>query len=175
MKTRRRPSMNKARVVLSLAALLSAPSWARAATNAPAPSGTVTVSLAGRSVELWPYTAEDLATHPRDPVNLLFPDADPRELRQALLGLDASRPAFAGLPFASCLWKDAMGGEQAAWADEAGWAGSAVQLACVKAGAPLGDPFRVHVRFFRQGTWTIGAAHLDFLIPGTAEHESISW
>jgi hypothetical protein len=91
------------------------------------------------------------------------------------MGLDGTRPPFAGLPFASCLWRDAMGNEQAAWAETDGWAGDAVQLACVRDGAPLGDPFRVHVRLFRQGSLTLGAAHLDFLVPGTAEHEVLSW
>ena len=167
--------MNKTRFVPLCAAVLLVPGLAGAGTSAPRPPGTVDVSVAGQQIELWPYTANDFSGTPSDPVNLVFPDTDPRQLRQALMGLDGARPVFAALPFGGCLWRDAMGSEQAAWAEAEGWVGGAVQLACVRAGAPLGDPFRVHVRFFRQGTATLGAAHLEFLIPGTAEHEVISW
>lgn len=167
--------MKKTLLVAWGAALLLVPGLAGAGTSAPRPPDIVDVSVGGQQMELWPFTANDFSGAPSDPVNLVFPDTDPRQLRQALMALDATRPPFAALPFAGCVWRDAMGSEQVAWAETEGWAGSAVQLACVKAGAPLGDPFRVHVRFFRQGTSTLGAAHLDFLIPGSAEHESISW
>jgi hypothetical protein len=68
-----------------------------------------------------------------------------------------------------------MGDEHAAWADPAGFVGGAVQLACVSPGAPLGSPFRFHIRLFRSGRNTIGNAHYEFNIPGTAEHEVLSW
>ena len=68
-----------------------------------------------------------------------------------------------------------MGYEQAAYADPEGWVGGAVQLACVQPGAPLGSPFRFHIRLFRSGEHTLGNAHFEFLIPGTAEHEVLSW
>ena len=42
-------------------------------------------------------------------------------------------------------------------------------------GRALGNPFRFHVRLFRQGEDTLGNAHFEFLIPGTAEHEVLSW
>ena len=167
--------MKKTRLAPWFAAVLLIPRLAGAGTSAPPPPDPVSVLVAGQQIELWPYTANDFSGTPSDPVNLIFPDTDPRELRQALMALDGTRPEFAGLPFAGCLWRDAMGYEQTAWAETEGWAGSAVQLGCVRAGAPLGDPFRVHVRFFRQGTLTLGAAHLDFLIPGTAEHASLGW
>jgi hypothetical protein len=71
---------------------------------------------------------------------------------------------------------DAMGYEQAAWGEGEGWAGGAVQLACVASSAqPLGTFFRFHVRLFRIGAHTLGAAHFEVLIPGTAEHEVLSW
>ena len=53
--------------------------------------------------------------------------------------------------------------------------GGAVQLACVQPGAPFGSPFRLHLRLFRSREHTLGGAHLEFLIPGTAEHEVLSW
>jgi len=156
------------------ALLLSA--LAGAGPSAPPPPHPISITVGGQSIELWPYTGNDFSGGASDPINLIFPFADPRQLRQALLSLDGARPGpFAGLPFAGCLWRDAMGDEQAVWADTEGWVGGAVQLVCVAPAAPLGDPFRVHVRFFRQGTLTLGAAHLDFLIPGTAEHEGLSW
>jgi hypothetical protein len=82
---------------------------------------------------------------------------------------------FAALPGGNCTWTDAMGYEQAAYGEPEGWVGGAVQLACVQPGAPLGSPFRFHVRLFREGEHTLGAAHFEFLIPGTAEHEVLSW
>ena len=167
--------MKKTLLIAWSSAALLVPGPARAGTSAPRPPDIVDVSTGGQQMTLWPFTGNDFSGAPSDPINLIFPDTDPRQLRQALMALDTTRPSFAALPFAGCLWRDAMGSEQVAWAEADGWVGGAVQLACVKAGAPLGDPFRVHVRFFRQGTSTLGAAHLDFLIPGSAEHESIAW
>jgi hypothetical protein len=143
----------------------------------PPPSQTVTVDLVppeGRLLTLGPYTANDYSGDVYDPVNLFFLDLDPREIRQALLELDGNR-GMDGLPFGSCLWEDGMGSEQVAWAENEGWVGGEVQLVCVNPGEPLGDPFRVHLRLYRQGDVTMGAAHLDFLIPGTAGHEVLSW
>jgi hypothetical protein len=153
--------------------LLSSPAGARP--SAPSPPNPVTITVGSQQVELWPYTANDFSGTPSDLISLVFPNTDPRQIRHSLMALDGSRPAFAGLPFAGCVWQDAMGNEQAAWAEAEGWVGGAVQLACVTPGAPLGNPFRVHARFFREGMLTLGAAHLDFLIPGTAEHETLSW
>jgi hypothetical protein len=62
-----------------------------------------------------------------------------------------------------------MGYEQAAWAETEGWTGSAVQLSCGPYSA------RFHLRLFRQGARTLGAAHYDVQIPGTAEHQVIAW
>jgi len=48
----------------------------------------------------------------------------------------------------------------------------------------LGDfgPLRVHLRLFRtgapcgsSGTWTLGGAHFELQIPGTADHQVLSW
>jgi hypothetical protein len=138
------------------------------------PSGVVHVSAGGERLTLWPCTTSDFET-PSDPINLVFPNADPREIRQELMKLDGTRPPFATLPGGTCAWTDAMGYEQAAYGRYGGWAGGAVQLACVHAGAPLGDPFRFHIRLFRVGKHTIGSAHFEFLITGTAEHEVLSW
>jgi hypothetical protein len=169
-------SMRTRVVVAVCATLLLLSALAGAGLSAPPPPNPVTVVVGGQSIDLWPYTTFDFSGVPSDPINLLFPGIDPRQLRQALMSLDGVRSGpLAALPFAGCLWRDAMGEEQGAWADTEGWAGGAVQLVCVNPPAPLGDPFRVHVRFFRQGTLTLGAAHLDFLIPGTAQHQGLSW
>jgi hypothetical protein len=143
------------------------------------PSGLVRVPVGGEKLMVWPYTTSDFET-PSDPINLVFPNADPREIRQELMNLDGDRSLspFAGLPFADCRWTDAMGYEQTAYhANRRGgdWTGGAVQLACVHEGAPLGDYFRFHIRLFRAGNHTIGNAHFEFLITGTAEHEVLSW
>jgi hypothetical protein len=146
--------------------------------NQRPPSGVIHVSAGGENLVLWPYTTDDFAT-PSDPINLIFPNADPRAIRQELLKLDGSRGApFAGLPMGDCTWEDGMGNEQAAFGRPERWVGGAIQLVCVHHGFPLGDPalpFRYHVRLFRVGAHTLGAAHFELLIPGTAEHEALSW
>jgi hypothetical protein len=67
------------------------------------------VSARGESLRIWPYTTNDLET-PSGPVNLLFPNTDPRAIRQALLGASTDRTGspFAGLPFSDCGWSDGM-------------------------------------------------------------------
>ena len=145
------------------------------------PAGLVTVSDAGQSLELWPYTSASLAGLPSDPVNLLFTGkADPVRIRSALLQLDGNRTAF-GFPDAypfNARWSDAIGDVQTNYASGEGWQGSVIQL-------QLGvyAPIRVHLRLFRTGipygdgggTWTVGGAHFEVLIPGTADHQVLSW
>jgi hypothetical protein len=140
------------------------------------PSGVIRVATGDEKLVLWPYTTEDFET-PSDPVNLLFPNADPRAIRQALLAASTDRTGspFAGMPFSNCGWSDGMGNEQAAYGWPGHWVGGEIQLVCVHANAPLGDPFRFHLRLFRIGRDTLGAAHFEVLIPGTAEHEALSW
>jgi hypothetical protein len=88
------------------------------------------------------------------------------------MGLDGNRTAFGFppvFPF-NCTWTDAIGGMQTAFAGDAGWLGSAVQLECGTYG-----PIRFHVRLFRGEGGTIGNAHMDLQIPGTSEHQVLSW
>jgi hypothetical protein len=160
---------------LILVALMSLAATSALPWDTPqAPDGLKDVAAGGVSLTVWPYTTSDFA-NPSDPLNLIFPNADPRAIRQELLKLDGTRPPFASLPGGNCTWTDAMGYEQAVFAEPEGWVGGAVQLACVTPGAPLGSPFRFHIRLFRQGDHTLGNAHFEFLIPGTAEHEVLSW
>lgn len=154
----------------ALAAALAAP--AVAGPSAPDPTPTVNVPAASGAFAVWPYTTSDFHAGD-DPVNLVFLEADPRAIRQELMKLDGNRGP--GVPF-PCRWTDAMGYEQAAWGASEGWVGGAVQLACLNDPAkPLGDPFRFHVRLFRVGPHTLGAAHFEILIGGTAEHEVLGW
>lgn len=160
---------------LTLAGLISLAAASALAWERPeAPDGLKTVTAGGASLTLWPYTTSDFET-PSDPVNLVFPNADPRAIRQELMKLGGQRPGFPAVPGIGCTWSDAMGYEQAAYGEPEGWVGGAVQLACVMPGAPLGSPFRFHVRLFRQGDHTVGNAHYEVLISGTAEHEVLSW
>jgi len=138
------------------------------------PSGLVTVSSASGPLTLWPFTGTDLAGHASDPVNLLFTgDADPVRLRDALLSLDGDRTAF-GFPPAypfDARWSDAIGDAQATYTESGGWSGSVIQL-------QLGvyQPVRVHLRLFRtRSNWTVGAVHFEVMIPGTADHQVVSW
>ena len=63
-----------------------------------------------------------------------------------------------------------MGEEQTAFAGPEQWTGSAVQLQCGEFA-----PTRLHVRLFGEGPWTLAGAHMDLNIPGTHDHEAISW
>jgi hypothetical protein len=140
----------------------------------PAPGGLVTAD----GFEFLPYTLNSYQAENQDPINLIFTgNADPLTLRAALMSLNGDRsnvgaidPALAPLAAFNCTWKDALGGdEQVTYADDT-WAGSVVQLAC-------GDyqPYRVHVRLFQAGSHTVANAHFEILIPGTADHQVLSW
>lgn len=136
----------------------------------PPPSELVTL---GASFEAWPYTGVNFSGAPQDPINLVFlGDADPRQIRAILGQLDGSRSAFGFppvFPF-DCTWSDAIGGVQTSFGVTDGWIGSAIQLECGSYG-----PLRFHLRLFRQGDVTLGAVHFELLIPGTTEHQVLSW
>jgi hypothetical protein len=131
----------------------------------------VTIPAGPASAAILPYLTDDLATE-RDPVNLVFSgQADPRAIRDALLGLDGTRgapfpPVF---PF-TCTWSDAIGGLMAGYGEAAGWEGAATQLQCGTYG-----PIRFHLRLVKLGAFTIGNAHFELLIPGTTDHQVLSW
>lgn len=143
--------------------------------SADLPPPSPLVSLAGESV--WPFTGSDFAGTRVDPINVAFTGwTDPRDLRAALLMLDGDRSAFTGHPqlgvFADidCTWKDAMGDAQTAYGAASGWVGSSVQLECGDY-----DPVRLHLRFFDIGDVTLGGAHFEILVPGTTNHQVVSW
>lgn len=146
-----------------------------AGTNPPAPpTELVDVDIPGGTIKFWPYTGTNFTGTPQDPINLIFlGQADPRDVRAALLSLDGDRTAFGfpnEFPF-NCTWRDALGGDmQTAYTEAGGWVGSAVQLEC-------GDyrVMRFHMRLFQAGDYTVGNAHLDLLIPNTTSHQVISW
>lgn len=140
----------------------------------PAPGGLVTAA----GFEFLPYTLNHYLANHQDPVNLIFGGyADPLMLRAALMGLNGDRsglgaidPALAPLAAFTCTWKDALGGDEQVTYANTDWAGSVIQLAC-------GDyqPARVHLRLFPAGDRTVGNAHFEILIPGTADHQVLSW
>jgi hypothetical protein len=135
----------------------------------PAAVPLTAVPVGGETVELWPYTGTSIDGARSDPVNLIFTGvADPRNIRDALLSLGNVRSR----PFAlfTCLWTDAIGGIQAAYAEPRGWSGSVIQVEC-------GDysTVRFHVRLFPVGDHTLANAHFDVLIPGTPEHQVLAW
>jgi hypothetical protein len=136
----------------------------------PPPAELVTL---GASLEAWPYTGVNFSGAPQDPINLVFlGDADPRQIRPILSQLEGNRSAFGFppvFPF-DCTWSDAIGGVQTSFGATEGWVGSAMQLECGSYG-----PLRFHLRLFRQGDVTLGAVHFELLIPGTTEHQVLSW
>ena len=147
-----------------------APEQSRSATP---PVGVIPVALDGVQAEFWPYTGADLTGTPQDPINLVFVgQADPRNVRAALLGLGGDRTAF-GLPPVypfNCVWSDAIGDLQVAYTTPTRWVGSAIQLQCGNYG-----PVRFHLRLFAAGGFTVANAHFELLIPGTADHQVLSW
>jgi hypothetical protein len=123
--------------------------------------------------EFWPYTGTDLAGTVSDPINLIFPGADPRDIRAALLNLNGDRSAF-GFPNVApfdCTWADAVGSHQTGWTAATGWVGSVIQLEC----GDFGPAFRFHLRLFPGKGFTFANAHFEVLIPGTQQHEVLSW
>lgn len=154
---------------------------ALAGESAPTPSGVVTITAGTDQLTLWPFITTNYLPGPAgqsDPVNLVFLNTDPRAIRQELMKLDGNRPAsWSYLPRGAngCVWMDAMGYEQAAYLEPEGWVGDEVQLACATPDSPLGREYRFHVRLFRSGPHTIGGAHFEINVPGTAEHEVLSW
>jgi hypothetical protein len=153
-----------------LNSLLAEPQCAR---DQPPPVPLVLISLGTETLEFWPYTGENYSGQGQDPINLVFAGhADPRDIRAALLALDGDRTALgmpAEPPFSST-WDDAIGDVQVGYGSATGWTGGAIQLAC-------GDyaPLRFHLRLFRIGDWTVGNAHFEMAIPGTADHQVLSW
>ena len=135
------------------------------------PGALVSVPNGTGLSEIWPYFTDDLATA-QDPVNLVFTgQADPRAIRDALLGLTGDRtPVFPPVfPF-TCTWSDAVGGLMAGFGDVAGWEGTAVQLQCGEYG-----PIRFHLRLVKLGAFTVGNGHFEVVIPGTTDHQVLSW
>jgi hypothetical protein len=150
--------------------LLTAPRMEAGRSVLPA-TPLVSIPIAAATAWIWPYLTDDLVTQ-QDPVNLVFTgQADPRAIRNALLGLDGSRGApFPGVfPF-TCTWSDAIGGLMAGFGEQAGWGGTAIQLQCGDYG-----PIRFHLRLVKLGAFTIGNAHFEVVIPGTTDHQVLSW
>jgi len=145
------------------------------------PAGLVSVPLGGGELVCWPFTGRSFDGVGVDPVNLMFTGAaDPMQIREALLSLDGDRSVM-GLPPVYPFdqqWHDALGGGvQSSYDDQGDWLGSVIQLT-------LGnyEPVRFHLRLFRTGAKTaagepitMGAAHFEVLIPGTSEHQVLSW
>lgn len=138
-----------------------------------APSHLVTVPFGTGQLTLWPYTGDSFSGDSVDPIHVLIPNRTPRDIRAALLLLDGDRTAFQmpnAFPF-NCVWQDAADGtNQTAYTQANGWVGSAIQLAC----GPIG-PMRFHVRLFPAGGGTIAGAHFEMQIPGTPDHNAMSW
>jgi hypothetical protein len=152
---------------------LVAPDTRLEAARVGSPAGLVTVATPAGSVAFFPYLNDNLTDTSYDPVNLVFTGhADPRNIRAALLGLSGTRGQYgfpAVAPF-DCVWSDAIGGLMAGFGRESGWAGAAIQLQCGGFG-----PMRFHLRLVDIGTTTIANVHFEVLIPGTTDHQVLSW
>jgi len=142
------------------------------------PAGLAAISFLGEDLTIWPYTGTSFDGVPSDPINLVFVGkSDPVAIRAALLALDGNRPGVPPVfPFTST-WEEAIGNVQCTFADGGGWGGSVIQL-------QLGsyESIRFHLRLFgtgvpygEDGEWVLGAAHMDVLIPGTTDHQVLSW
>ena len=161
-----------------LAMAIAAPTIA--GQSAPPPAGVVTIDAGRDQLTLWPFITTNYLpgdSGKSDPINLVFLNTDPRAIRQELMQLGGDRAAWSYLPTGAngCVWMDGMGYEQAAYLEPEGWVGDEVQLVCATPDSPLGKEYRFHVRLFRSGSHTIGGAHFEINVPGTAEHEVLSW
>ncbi len=129
-------------------------------------------TLKGR-IDLRPATGSGpgLKT-PSDPVNLVFVgDADPLRIRTALLSLTPDRdPNWEIVAGRFARWRDAIGHLHATHAGDHGWCASAVQL---ELGRYKGS--RAHLRLFAYESFTLGAAHVEFLPKGDYRHQVVSW
>ncbi|MCP4706870.1 MAG: hypothetical protein GY865_19905 [candidate division Zixibacteria bacterium] len=142
-------------------------------TFAPAPSPLVTVSVGEDNLNFWPYSGNDFSANPVCPINLIFiGEADPRDIRAALFSLDGDRTAtgFPDVPPFNDTWQDAIGFVEASYGGDDGWTAGSIQLSCGDFG-----PARFHLRLYRLGKWTVANAHFEILIPGTTDHQVISW
>ena|SRR5947209_14398507 len=140
---------------------------------APAPTPLLPVQLPGQTLELWPFTGFGFGEQ-SDPVNLIWiGQADPLGLRAALLQLGGDRTAVGFpnvFPF-NCTWHDEPEVQpEVAYTTASGWVGSPIMLEC---GAY--DQARFHLRFFDVGGATVGGAPFEVYIPGTLDHQTISW
>lgn len=145
----------------------------RFGTFAPPPSPLVTVGVGEDNLNFWPYTGNDFSSNPVCPINLIFiGEADPRDIRAALFSLDGDRSAdgFPNVPPFNDTWQDAIGFVEAGYDESDGWTSGSIQLSCGDYG-----PARFHLRLFRMGKWTVANAHFEILIPGTTDHQVISW
>ncbi len=145
----------------------------KSGTYAPPPSPLVTVNVGEESLNFWPYTGTDFSSDPECPINLIFFGlADPRDIRAALFSLDGDRSAagFPDVPPFNDTWQDAIGFVETGFGGDGGWSGSSIQLSCGNYG-----PARFHLRLFRMGKWTVANVHFEILIPGTTDHQVISW
>src|SRR5262245_60839580 len=112
------------------------------------PAGLVDVSLGEERLTIWPYTGTSFDGTPSDPVNLVFAgEADPIQIRAALLALDGNRPGLPPVYPFDAVWSDAVGDAQTTYAGDEGWVGSVIQLQLGNYG-----PVRFHLRLFRSGT-----------------------
>ncbi len=137
------------------------------------PGGLENISFWENSLSFWPYTGENFSGAPQDPINVIFfGQADPRQIRAALLSLDGDRTAFGidDVPPFNATWEDAIGDVQTGYGADEGWTGGAVQLACGDYG-----PARFHLRLFRMGAWTVGNVHFEVQVGSTTAHQVLSW
>jgi len=139
--------------------------------DAVPPSPLETVVFGDETLTFWPFTGNNFSGQGHDPINLIFfGEADPRDIRAALLALDGNRPGVLPMPPFNSRWDDAIGDVQVSYGDSEGWTGGVIQLACGDYG-----PLRFHLRLFKVGDWTLGNAHFEMTIPGTTDHQVLSW
>lgn len=143
----------------------------------PPPSPLVSVNFLGEELSFWPYNGTSFSGTPQDPVNLIFfGETDPRDIRAALLSLDGDRTddspgwAYPPIPPFNLTWDITVGDVHTGYGEPDGWTGGCIQLACGDYSAP-----RFHIRLFKIGQWTVANVHFEVLIPGTTDHQVLSW
>ena len=141
------------------------------AAGAMPPAGHVSVNLAGSPLSLWPYTGSISTPNPKTRSTWSLPADDPRTLRaRSLRWTEIGRRSGCPMSFPStCTWFDAIGISRPAtrqgrldWQrNSAGlWQLWSDSIPCPAVRCRPGDP---------------GERPFEVLIPGTTDHQVLSW
>ena len=147
-------------------------------TNPAPPAGIVDVAVEGAGLDVWPYTGTSFDGAPSDPLNLIFVGTRIRRgsVRHSWRSTATGLPSAFPMPPFNERWGDAIGDVQTSYAGSSGWTeASSASPRGIRSAPRAPAPFP-HGRALQRGRHVDpGAAHFEVLIPGTADHQVLSW